>query len=111
MGGFTHRERQDAEVCDVCGRTVAPGGGYLFLTPGGPTFSCTRCAVRRRPIAYKALQTAAVVGTVLTVINHGDALLVHHLTLDLLWKTPLTYVVPYLVSTHGALSISRRAPV
>ena len=50
-------------------------------------------------------------GTVLTVINHGDALLVHHLTLDLLWETPLTYVVPYLVSTYGALSISRRAPV
>ncbi len=83
----------------------------LTHPPVGLALSCTRCAVRHRPIIRKALQTAAVVGTMLTVINHGDALLAHHLTPDLLWKTPLTYVVPYLVSTYGALSISRRAPV
>ena len=111
MGGATHRERQDAEVCVVCGRVVPPGHGYAFAAPRGPVLSCTRCAVRHRPITRKALQTAAVVGTMLTVINHGDALLALHLTSDLLWQIPLTYVVPYLVSTYGALSISRRTPV
>jgi hypothetical protein len=111
MGGSTPRERQDAEVCVVCGRVVPPGHGYAFAAPVGLALSCTRCAVRHRPIIRKALQTAAVVGTMLTVINHGDALLALHLTPDLLWKTPLTYVVPYLVSTYGALSISRRATV
>ena len=63
--------------------------------------------MRHRPIARKAAQTAAVVGTVLTAINQGDALLSHHVTALLLWKIPLTYAVPYLVSTYGALSISR----
>ncbi len=111
MGGSTYRERQGAEVCVVCGRVVPPGHGFAFAAPVGSTLSCTRCALRHRPIIRKALQTAAVVGTMLTVINHGDALLAHHLTPDLLWQIPLTYVVPYLVSTYGALSISRRTPV
>jgi hypothetical protein len=29
------------------------------------------------------------------------------LTAALLWKIPLTYAVPYLVSTYSALAISR----
>ena len=65
---------------------------------------CLRCAVRLRPIVRKAAQTAAIVGTILTDINQGDALLSHHLSTDLLWKIPLTY----LVSTYGAIAISRR---
>jgi hypothetical protein len=56
----------------------------------------------------KAGQTALVVGTVLTAINQGDALLSHHVTVALLCKNPLTYAVPYLVLTYGALSISCR---
>ena len=64
--------------------------------------------MRHRPVVRKAAQTSAVVGTVLTAINQGDALLNHHLTSVLLWKIPLTYAVPFLVSTYAALSISRR---
>ena len=56
----------------------------------------------------KAVQTALVIGTVLTAINQGDALLHHHVTAALVSKIPLTYAAPYLVSTYGALSISRR---
>jgi hypothetical protein len=52
-----------------------------------------RCAVRHRPIVRKAVPTALVVGTVLTAINQGDALLSHHVTPALLWKIPLTYAV------------------
>lgn len=56
----------------------------------------------------RAAQTAAVVGTILTIINQGDTLPHHHLSAVLLWKIPLTYAVPYLVSTYAALSISKR---
>jgi hypothetical protein len=56
----------------------------------------------------KTGQTALVVGTALTAINQGDALLSHDVTAALLWKIPLTSAEPYLVSTYGALSISRR---
>ena len=50
----------------------------------------------------KALGTAAVVGTVLVAINHGEVILagmdpeIH--------KIILTYCVPYLVATWGAVT-------
>jgi hypothetical protein len=47
-----------------------------------------------------------VVGTILTVINQGDAILTATLTPVLLWKIPLTYVVPFAVSTYSAFAIS-----
>jgi hypothetical protein len=45
------------------------------------------------------------VGTALTAINQGDALV--SLAPVLLWKIPLTYFVPFAVSTYSALAISR----
>ncbi|MGD9891751.1 MAG: nitrate/nitrite transporter NrtS [Dehalococcoidia bacterium] len=51
--------------------------------------------------------TALVVGTVLTVINQGTVLAAGDVPRALLWKVPLTYAVPFCVSTWGALSNSR----
>ena len=48
-----------------------------------------------------------MVGTILTVINQGDALLGGQLTPVLLWKIPLTSCVPFAVSSYAALAISR----
>tara|TARA_R110002074_G_scaffold1719_2_gene10039 strand:- start:4010 stop:4243 length:234 start_codon:yes stop_codon:yes gene_type:complete len=61
-------------------------------------------------VPKRALIVAIVVGTILNLINQGDALFAGA---SLNWgKLILTYVVPYLVSTHGAVSvgISQRAP-
>ena len=104
------RMSRDVEVCVHCRRNLEPGHGYVFAAPAGLALYCLRCAVRHRPIVRKAAQTALVVGTILTLINQSDALLAHHGTLALLWKIPLTYGVPYMVSMYGALSISRRGP-
>ena len=50
----------------------------------------------------RALLVAAVVGTVLNLINQGDALLGAG---SINWlKVALTYIVPYCVSTYGAVS-------
>jgi len=54
------------------------------------------------PIVQRALAVAAVVGTVLTAINHGDTILAGHLPVA--WKVGLTYLVPYLVASFGAYS-------
>jgi hypothetical protein len=51
--------------------------------------------------------TSLVVGTILTAINQGDALVTLTLAPVLLWKIPLTYFVPYTVSTYSAVAISR----
>ncbi len=51
---------------------------------------------------------AAVVGTVLNVINEGDALLG---AASINWlKLILTYIVPYCVCTYGAVSFQMRPP-
>jgi hypothetical protein len=50
--------------------------------------------------------TALVVGTILTAINQGNVLLGGDFPPALYWKVPLTFSVPFLVSTWAALRIS-----
>jgi ACR3 family arsenite efflux pump ArsB len=64
--------------------------------------------VRFRPLVRRAALTALVVGTVLTAINQGDQILANHMSAALIWKVPLTYCVPYVVASFGAMSICRR---
>lgn len=59
----------------------------------------------REQIFHRALMVALVVGSVLNLINQGDALTAGR---PLSWpKLLLTYVVPFVVSTHGALATRR----
>lgn len=56
----------------------------------------------RDGVPQRALIVAVVVGSVLNLINQGDALLGGG---AVNWiKVTLTYVVPFAVSTHGAVS-------
>ena len=55
-----------------------------------------------RGIVRRSLILAAIVGTILNVINQGDALFAGaHLVA---WKIVLTYCVPYCVATYGAVT-------
>ena len=55
----------------------------------------------------KAALTALVVGSVLVAINHGDSILAgEHVEFS---KVVLTYCVPYLVTTWGAVTGKRSA--
>jgi len=83
---------------------------FRFLTSGVPVEKCLRHAIVHRPLLRTALVTAAVVGTILTAINQGNLLVAGQLPPILYWKIPLTYSVPYLVSTFSALRISYLRP-
>ncbi|MBT6205432.1 MAG: nitrate/nitrite transporter NrtS [Rhodospirillaceae bacterium] len=50
----------------------------------------------------KAFLTALVVGTILTLINHGDLIFAGEM--PSLWKVGLTYCVPFCVTTWGAVA-------
>jgi hypothetical protein len=50
---------------------------------------------------------ALIVGTVLTAINQGDLLLAGHWSPALAWKLPMTYAVPFIVATLGALGTGK----
>ena len=53
-------------------------------------------------VPQRSFWVAAVVGTILNLINQGDTL-VSGQRLDFI-KLALTYIVPYIVSTYGAVS-------
>ncbi|MBI4610748.1 MAG: nitrate/nitrite transporter NrtS [Candidatus Rokubacteria bacterium] len=56
---------------------------------------------------WKALAVAALVGTILTVINQGDVLLAQEITRVGLIKILLTYAVPFCVSVYSVVAMSR----
>jgi hypothetical protein len=53
-------------------------------------------------VLRRSFVVAVIVGTILNLINQGDALFAGT-PLDLV-KVTLTYLVPYCVSTYGAVS-------
>ena len=92
--------------CDACGREHVRLL-FLFRSPSGSAHKCLRCALRHPPLVRRSLGIAVIVGTVLLAINQGDVLLAPRWPSALAWKVPLTYLVPYLVATWGALLTSR----
>ena len=51
-----------------------------------------------------ALRVSAIVGSILFVINHGNAILEDKMTKQRLISGLITYLVPYCVSIHGQSS-------
>ncbi len=106
-------------ICDGCGRIPRQGWAFAFklmATPAshgahiqvGEITKCVMCAIRHLPMLKRSLTVAAVVGTILTILNHGDTLLIGEWNDALYWKIPLTYCVPFFVATFGALTNGRR---
>ena len=60
-------------------------------------------AATLKQVVSRSLRVSLIVGTVLIGINHGDVLLGSAASPDLLWKVPLTYLVPYSVSTYASV--------
>jgi hypothetical protein len=58
--------------------------------------------VFERGIVRRSLILAAIVGTILNIINQGDALFSGGPLVA--WKIALTYCVPYCVATYGAVT-------
>jgi hypothetical protein len=57
---------------------------------------------------YTGLKTAAIVGTLLVIVNHGLALLRGEMTVDRWISVSITYVMPYLVNIYGQYSYRRK---
>ena len=57
----------------------------------------------RRDIVVRSLRVAALVGTILVLINHGEALFAGQLTTAIAVRILLTYCVPYAVATYAGV--------
>ena len=103
----------ETPVCRNCRRMARAGLAFVFRPPGADSsvagvIKCIRCAARHRPMLRRSAIVALVVGTILTLLNQGDVLFSGGWNAALYWKIPLTYCVPFLVATYGALTAARR---
>lgn len=90
-------------ICSRCQQPLRAGSVFAL----GGERRCLQCALRHRPMLRRSTLTALVVGTILVAINQGTVLVTGQFPLELAWKIPLTYAVPFCVATWGALSNSR----
>lgn len=96
----------DPTLCAGCGR---PNAAYAMNAGNATRVTCLRCALTHPPLVRRALLTALVIGTVLTTINQLDVILHGGWSPRVALKLGLTYLVPYCVTTWGALGNARRA--
>ena len=61
-----------------------------------------------RPTLLFSIRMALVVGTLLAVINHGQAIVTGHFTSDRLLPMLLTYCVPFCVSMYSQIQGKRQ---
>ena len=62
-----------------------------------------------RSVVQRATVVALVVGSILVIINHGDAIVRGDLSAGRLLRIMLTMAVPYCVSTYSSVSALRDA--
>ena len=60
----------------------------------------------QRDIILRGIRVSLVVGTILALINHGDAALTGDLTQTAVYKVILTYFVPFAVSVYSGVRAS-----
>jgi hypothetical protein len=96
--------QKEPPQCDRCGRIAR----FRFAGTGTvPALRCWRHAVVYGPVFWRAVRVAAVVGTILFLINQLNVVLAGMTTPLVVLKIVLTYVVPFLVATYSALQINR----
>jgi len=57
----------------------------------------------QEPVYKRALRIMLVVGTILALINHGEALLTGEIAIKGWIQIVLTFLVPYCVSTYASV--------
>ena len=94
--------------CSRCARGPVRHTFWLEDTRGRQ-LACLPCALTDRALLRRAVRIAAIVGTVLVMINQGNVLIANVWPSALAWKIPLTYAVPFTVAMWSALH-SLRGP-
>ncbi len=105
--------------CVRCGQVLHQGWIFAFKARAPHGYAdvgaeipeirkCISCAFRHLPMLRRSVIVASVVGTIITLFNQGDAILVGHWETALYWKIPISYCVPFCVAMYSALANSRR---
>ncbi len=62
----------------------------------------------RREVVVRSLKVGVFIGTILTAINQGDMIVSGQFASSAAWKIPLTYLVPFCVSTYVSVDSIRK---
>ena len=94
----------------VCCGVLGCGRATRYRFPSAAGAEESRCALHGLmywPVCRRAIAVALVVGTILMLINQADVLLTGHVSVLVVAKIGLTYLVPFSVSTYSALAANR----
>ena len=61
----------------------------------------------KKDILIRSSKVALVVGTMLALINHGDAIITNTLTIESIIKIAVSYLVPFSVSTWSTIQAKK----
>ena len=103
---MTALPQKEPVVCARCGRDLG-STAYEMLLNATRAPHCLRCALEFRPMLKRSLAVSLIVGTVLVAINQGDFIFSGNFQIAMVWKIPLTYAVPFIVTTLGGLLNAR----
>ncbi len=101
-------QSSSASLCQTCQRTLGTRTKFAVRKSGDEVLICLRCVLKQAPMLRRSAIIALIVGTLQIVINQGDVILAGDASSTLMWKIPLTVIVPFAVATVGALTNSRR---
>ncbi len=90
-------------ICGRCEKTVC-GTCYMVHIKGVSDHRHLWCLLGYSPMLKRSLIASGVVGTILILLNQGDFIFAGQFYKGLIWKVPLTYVVPFCVATWGAVT-------
>ncbi len=81
---------------------------FVVKSSAGDMLTCLKCALGHVPMLKRSAAIALVVGFVQVAVNQGDLITAGDASSALIWKIPLTGLIPFAVATLGALSNARR---
>ena len=56
----------------------------------------------------RSAKASVIVGTLLLALNQGDFIITGEFYRAMIWKIPLTYLVPFCVASWGSVTNARR---
>ncbi len=98
-----------ASNCQRCHRPLGHRMNFVVKSSAGDMLACLKCALGHVPMLRRSAAIALVVGFVQVAVNQGDLIIAGDASSAMMWKIPLTWLIPFAVATFGALTNARRA--
>ncbi|MEC7885124.1 MAG: nitrate/nitrite transporter NrtS [Chloroflexota bacterium] len=67
-----------------------------------------QCILTSSSLVKRSAKASVIVGTLLLALNQGDFIIAGDFYTAMLWKIPLTYLVPFCVSSWGSITNAKR---